>query len=150
MIAIRLLMVGCFFFASTCVTLGKDKTKKKEELVWAKEVVTDFLNAGLHFNYLSAATLVTNDFKTALKEGNGSLDVVLRDSLVNTGALSWTITSEMISPTKDEALFRGTLRSKTAESTFSIRVTKDKETQKWRINFFSSSPFKSRTETPKK
>jgi uncharacterized protein (TIGR03067 family) len=115
---------------------------KEAELKWAKEVASDFLTAGLHHNYPSAETLVTADFKKALKEGNDSVTEQLKQVVIVREAESWVITCAEIAPDQDEALFRGAFKGKKGEVAFSVRVAKEKEGGKWRVCFFTAGEYK--------
>jgi hypothetical protein len=116
---------------------AKKDAKKDAEMKWAKEVATDFLRAGLNRDYSTAETLVTADFKRALKEANLTVGDRLR-AVVNDGAESWVVTSEEMAPDQDEAVVRGTFKGKNGEAEFSVRVTKEKEGGKWRVCFFTA------------
>ena len=54
---------------------------------------------------------------------------------------SATIAEETLSPEKDEAVFRGRLDGRfndgAVQSKFTLRLTKDKESGKWRVSFFT-------------
>ena len=112
--------------------------KKDAEMKWAKEVATDFLRAGLNRDFSTAETLVTADFKKALKEANLTVADRLRE-VVNNGAESWAVTSEEMAPDQDEAVVRGTFKGKNGEAEFSVRVTKEKVGGKWRVCFFTAA-----------
>ena len=112
--------------------------KKDAEMKWAKEVATDFLRAGLNRDFSTAETLVTADFKKALKEANLTVGDRLR-GVVNDGAESWVVTNEEMAPDQDEAVVRGTFKGKNGEAEFSVRVTKEKEGGKWRVCFFTAA-----------
>jgi hypothetical protein len=134
----------------TAVPVPEDDTKKAAELKWAKEVATDFLNAGMQTNYASAEALVAPDFKKVLSDGQTSVTYLLsRAASGGGGQESWTIASEEIAPDKDEAFFRGTFKAKKSEAEFSLRVAKEKEGGKWRVCFFTAGAYKE-PEKPRK
>jgi hypothetical protein len=114
---------------------------KKAELAWAKEVATDFLDAALGGNYASAEALATADFKKTLQESGPTTITFLLSSAAG-GAESWSIGTEEIAPDKDEAVFRGTFRSKKGAAALSVRVVKEKDGGKWRVSFFAAGPYK--------
>lgn len=125
------------------VSAARGEDDKKAELAWAKEVATDFLNAGLGGNYASAETLATAEFKKTLHEsGPSSVTFLLSSAAAGGGAESWSITTEEIAPDKDEAVFRGAFRGKKGEAAFSVRVVKEKDGGKWRVSFFAAGPYK--------
>src|SRR5262249_15007514 len=107
--------------ASLLLPAPQGDAKKDAELKWAKEVATDFLRAGLNRDYSTAETLVTAEFKKALKEANLTVADRLRE-VVNNGAESWAVTSEEMAPDQDEAVVRGTFKGKNGEAEFSVRV----------------------------
>jgi hypothetical protein len=133
----------CVFLCALALPAARGEDDKKAELAWAKEVATDFLNAGLSGNYASAEVLATAEFKKALQEsGPSSVTFLLSSAAAGGGAESWSITTEEIAPDRDEAVFRGSLKGKKGEAAFSVRVVKEKDGGKWRVGFFAAGPYK--------
>jgi len=137
----RARFLTCVFLCGLALPAARGEDDKKVELAWAKEVATDFLNAGLGGNYASAEALATAEFKKTLQE-SGPTSVTFILSSAAGGAESWSTTTEEIAPDKDEAVFRGTFRGKKGEATFSVRVVKEKDGGKWRVSFFAAGPYK--------
>jgi hypothetical protein len=54
----------------------------------------------------------------------------------NAHPASWAITSEAMAPEGGEAIFSGTITAR-REGTFSLRVIKEKEAGRWRVDYFS-------------
>jgi hypothetical protein len=128
------------------------RAKKTEDLKWAKEVATDFVNSVLHQNLIAADMLVAEEFQKAAKAKtfrDGSATEALY-GLVTVGAVGWSIESEVISPDADEAVFRGTFKHAGGDSELSVRVAKQHESGKWRVFFYDIAPIKALDENHKK
>jgi hypothetical protein len=139
----------CWLLVCTAVGVGETDPRKEAELKWAKEVATDFLNAGVQSHYQNAETLLTADYRKALKEGHVSLAVQFRDLILDGKAEFWSINVAEMAPDKDEALFRGATRGKKGGATFALRVVKEKEGGKWRVAFFATGTSAEAGEKPK-
>jgi hypothetical protein len=131
------------------VTVG---TKKAAELKWAKEVVTDFMSAGTQREYDQATVLLSAELRKALEKSSepGSTFVQNRFSVYLKQAKDWTITSEAIAPDEDEAVFRGKSSLDDMEAEYTVRVVKEKDSGKWRVNLFTVGKWKKKAASPKK
>ena len=134
-------LLTCALLCGLAPPAARGEDAKKAELAWAKEVATDFLNAGLTGNYAGAEALATPEFKKTLKESGPSSVTFILSSAAG-GAESWAIATEEIAPDKDKAVFRGSFKGKKGEATFSLRVVKEKDGGKWRVSFFAAGPYK--------
>jgi hypothetical protein len=145
-------VVGCSLLLAACATaLGDDKpNKKKEELKWAKGIVIDFLNAGARQNDDQAAVLLSTDFLKLISQQKTSPESYVHSRFFDVKAAKASITSEEMAPDQDEAVFRGTFAADDGEAGFTIRVVKEKESGKWRVNFFIVSDRKKKDNSSKK
>ncbi|HKD38081.1 MAG TPA: metallophosphoesterase [Pirellulales bacterium] len=135
-----------FHAESEAQSTAKTSAKKTEELKWAKEVATDFVNSVQHQNLASADMLVAEEFqKTARAKTfrDGSAAEALY-GLVTVGAAGWSIENETISPDTDEAVFRGTFKHAGGDWVLSVRVAKQRDGGKWRVIFYDIAPVKAR------
>ncbi|HVS37780.1 MAG TPA: hypothetical protein VMS17_19640 [Gemmataceae bacterium] len=121
---------------------SQEPDKKDEELKWAKGVAQDFLGAMHKSDQAQAELLMTTQMKAVVQS-----DMNWMNNFGNagfTGGASNEINEETLSPEKDEAAFRGRLDGHNGfqtpvQSKFTIRLTKDKESGKWRVSFFTYS-----------
>lgn len=128
---------------------GKDKVVAEEpEMKWAKEIADLFLTDLQNAKFDHAGRLVV---MARQKPGPGSLvSSDLRDELEahdykfkdGDEVTSWTITSSLLSPAKDEAAFKGTMQRPKRTTTFSLRIVKEKSDGKWRVEAFSAKTSK--------
>jgi hypothetical protein len=126
--------------------------KKAAELKWAKEVVTDFMTAGLRGEHNQAVVLLSAELKKAL-ESTSEPDrtfVYNRFGVYLNGAKAWSVSKEEIAPDMDEAVFRGTCTGDEGQAEFTVRVVKEKDTGKWRVHLFSVGRWKKPDAPPKK
>lgn len=151
MLSLRIMGISCGLLCGVSLLAAEGDSKKKSELAWAKEIATDFLNAGLRGTGFLAEALATAEFKKTLREtGQNSVTFLVSEVYDMGSAESWAITSEAIAPDKDEALFRGAFRGKKGEATFALRVVKEKDNGKWRVGYFAPDQYKERGDKPKK
>jgi hypothetical protein len=111
--------------------------KKAAELKWAKQVADDFFDAAFKgCNLAQAETLLDSSLKKSIA------DLLAADvrgwlaDIANHGFHDPAFESEEIASDLDEASFKGTLKSGKSSFRFSLRVSKDKESGKWRICHF--------------
>jgi hypothetical protein len=125
--------------------------KKADELVWAKDVASDFVSSVLGQNLTSAEMLMTDDFKKTQKDPTQWIQSPLHVlfAIATMGAAEWTIERETIAPDQDEAVFRGPLKHAGGESVLTVRVIKDGPKAKWRVNFYNVAAAKA-NDAPKK
>jgi hypothetical protein len=131
------LFLGCVPLAGDAPDKKPAAADKKEPaLIWAKEVVTDFLNAAGNRNLAAAELLLTDELRKNFKAMNDSAppEMSLNRTLLLISVIGtqWSISREEIAPDRDEAVFRGSFRD---GGGFSVRVTKEKESGKWRVHF---------------
>lgn len=126
--------------------------KKAGELVWAKEVASDFVSSVLGQNLTSAEMLMTDDFKKTQKDPNqwNQSPLYVLFSISTTGAAEWKIDRETIAPDQDEAVFRGPLKHAGGESVLTVRVIKEGQKAKWRVNFYNVATAKANEAGAKK
>jgi hypothetical protein len=111
--------------------------KKAAELKWAKGVATDFFDAAFNSKLEQAESLIDSSLKRAFaKEGESRLREWLNNSIAIQGFRDPVFESEEIAPDQDEASFKGTFKAKENRFQFSLRVMKDKESEKWRVGYF--------------
>jgi hypothetical protein len=130
---------------------GKEKAEAEEpELEWAKEIADLFLSDVSAAKFDHASRLVV---KARQNPGPGSLvSSDLRDEVealndkfkAGDEITSWKISSKLLSPSKDEAVFKGTLERPKRTTSFSLRVVKEKSDGKWRVEAFSAKTEKSK------
>jgi hypothetical protein len=122
----------CILLSSPGFARAQVDPLKKEELRWAKEVLTDFLTAASKEQNANAAALLTKELNdsTQLKTPPFFWQNLVGKKL---GSLS----QEEILVGQDEAVFRGVLTGGDQEYDFVARVTKEQERKVWRICYFS-------------
>ena len=134
--------------SDTDTTAKASEAKKQAELKWAKEVVADCFAACKNNDFHTAEALVATEYKKTLEKGFRSAHEYFAEA--GRELESWAITSEEIAPDQDEAFFRGVLKREKGQAAFSIRVIKEKESQKWRISFFTRGEYKKDGDASKK
>jgi hypothetical protein len=110
------------------------------EVKWAKEIVLDFFAAAKASFDEQAVNLLAPELKKLIHPEASGTWLHNRFRLHNID--SWSVTSEVMSPEKDEVLFRGTFRGLQGDAPFSVRVVKEKDGGKWRIMFFAVGDWK--------
>jgi len=138
-------LAGWLLLLLSVAASAQEKTDKKvAELKWAKTLVTDFLSAGTKREYDQATVLLSEELKKALEKSSepGRTFVSNRFSVYLKGAKDWSITSEDIAPDQDEAVFRGVSSLGQEEAPFTVRVVKEKDSGKWRVNLFKVGEWK--------
>lgn len=111
--------------------------KKEAELMWARGVAEDFLDAAFTGNAEQSQALLDSSLKSAFaKAGEHRLSEWLNNSIAIKGFHNPVIQKESIAPDRDEAAFKGTFQKEQAPMQFSVRVVKEKETGKWRVSNF--------------
>lgn len=124
-------------------TWAAEESKKDAELRWAKGVAEDFLNAAFWGELEQAESLLDATFKKAFAtQGEKRLREWLNNSIGTQGFRSPVVSSEEISPDQDEASFKGTFKGISSPYQFSLRVVKDKESGKWRVNYLQFNEVK--------
>src|SRR5262245_55920277 len=148
------LLVGTLCLVQASADSGrkrKDKQpaksdKAQAELKWAKGVVLDFFNAAKHGQddeRKQATLLMTDKLKKALSSNSLTPESFISYAFQNNRIASWTIKVEEIAPDVNEAVFRGTFtgkdpgNGKEIQADFVVRVVKEHEGGKWRINIFT-------------
>jgi hypothetical protein len=132
------------------------------EAKWAKAIAVEFLDALIveHSGKAASATLsdgfkkrigagliylIARSYGTAEEKARGYLESEFHEHLRTWGSTwaSYGIESQEMAPDLGEALFRGPLRvnervkSSYTSGTFTLRVSKEKESGKWRVDNFS-------------
>lgn len=133
-------IAACLFaiiFISPAAPAAEGDSKKSSELAWARSVAEDFLNAALAGQGEQAQQLLDSSLKEAFaKEGEHRLREWLNNSIAIHGYQQPEIRSEAIAPDQDEAVFKGTFRKQQQPLQFTLRVVKDKASDKWRVTYF--------------
>ncbi len=135
----RLAVVACLIAAS--VTAQAGDAKKDAEIKWAKGVLFDFLQSTKSQEFEQAELLMTKDLKEAMDKKVREFVPGLRGWAAQLGieAVAWSVSSEDISPDKDEAVFIGSFKKPKEETkeeaTFKFRLIKDKDNGKWRVSY---------------
>ena len=118
----------------------QEPDKADEELKWAKGVAEDFLAAMQAGDEAQAKLLMSKELLTVVDADFNWFNNFRSAGFTLAGGA--TIAEEEMSPTKDEAAFRGRLEGlnsnrKPVQSRFVLRVAADKESKKWRVAFFT-------------
>jgi outer membrane protein assembly factor BamE (lipoprotein component of BamABCDE complex) len=108
--------------------------KKAADLKWARETAIDFLTAINSGKTAAAASLLTDDFRKAGEK---------QSNFLSRPQFGWPapdnfapkITKEEMSPDGNEVSIRGTVND--PRQSFTVRVIKEKDGGKWRVNFFT-------------
>jgi hypothetical protein len=145
-------VAGCSLLLAIYATaLGDDKQEKKtEELKWAKGIVSDFLNAGARQADDQAVLLLSSEFIKSIKEQKTTPESYVHSRFFNVTAAKASITSQEMAPDQDEAVFHGAFATDDGEADFTIRVVKEKDSGKWRVNFFVVGKYKKKDNPSKK
>lgn len=130
-----------FLFASCLATvaLADDSgTQKAAELKWARGIAEDFLDATLSREPDQAEVLLGSDLKKIISPEQHSNEIRnwLADEVYNQGYRSKSLQIEEIAPDKDESQFKGILKGEKVEADFVLRLVKEKDSGKWRVNYF--------------
>ncbi len=146
-------VVACLVFAASAMPAFADEKsdKKAEELKWAKGIVTDFLTAIDRGETRQAAAFLSADLKKSHESAFDKAGADFVDSHSNeVRGCKVTFNKEEMSPDVDEAVFRGNFHhEKNGDAEFTIRMIKEKESGKWRVNYFVIGDF-TKAETPPK
>ena len=145
-------VIGCCVLFAACATAlcGHKPDKKAQELKWAKGIVSDFVSAGARQADDQAVLLLSSDFIKSIKEQKTTPDSYVHSRFFNLTEAKASITSEEMAPDNDEAVFRGTLAAEIGEADFTIRVVKEKDSGKWRVNYLVVGRLKKKDEPSKK
>ena len=106
--------------------LAQEDPKKKAELKWAKELVSDFFSAAGGGKSSLARELLTEGMREKMPIPSELWTPLIYSPTV-------TFTTEEILIDQDEAVFRGSLKHKDKEYTFVVRVVKGTDQRVWRI-----------------
>ena len=108
--------------------------KKAADLKWARETAIDFLTAINSGKTAAAASLLTDDFR---KAGEKQSNFLSRPQFgwPNPESFNPKIIKEEISPDGNEVSIRGKVDD--PQGSFTVRVIKEKDGGKWRVNFFT-------------
>jgi hypothetical protein len=119
--------------------------KKAAELKWARDVAETFLHDVVGGKWAEAATSTTAAYMRRDRSGTGSHSIMTTADGISDGykpgtALGpATISAEEIAPEADEASFKGKFNEPGRTGTFTLRVVKEKESGKWRVDHFSAN-----------
>jgi hypothetical protein len=137
----RGLIVICIVFAATVDTPARadDEVKKQAEVKWARGVADDFLKALKKRDSANVEALLVPEYAKLLKDRTPNNPEPADAVYDRTMAFDkWTVTFEEISPDRDEAVFKGELKSASATRPFVLRVVKDKALGRWRVGLVSA------------
>lgn len=115
------------------------KEGKGSELTWAKATACDFLDALKNNQYKLALSLTGPEFTSSFFGADEFLSRAVQR--VNQGH---EITEEQLSPSREEARFKGVSRGEVfnekTENQFTVRLTKVKGGEQWRVSYFVHEP----------
>jgi hypothetical protein len=119
--------------------------KKDAELKWAREMAEDFLNDIVAGKWNNAAALTSKSYHNerwgrGFNAIKGEMDGTLDGHKPGQELTAWTIASQQIAPDQDEASFRGQLTGPQYAGEFTLRIIKQKDDGKWRVEQFSFRP----------
>jgi hypothetical protein len=125
----------CVLLCCALVHAGDDK--KEPELKWAKGILADFLQSVKSQEFDQAELLMTKEFKQALDKYQAVISSGMKGWFMTKGAPgdTWEITSEEMSPDRDEIVLRGLFKKEKEEAEFSARVVKECDGGKWRVSY---------------
>jgi hypothetical protein len=111
---------------------------QEKELQWAKGIASDFMDAGFKRQYRQAVSLMSADMRKNLTvpEGPETFMVNRFGYTLDQARDKFDVDSGEISPAGDEAVFRGTCSGEGGQAEFTIRVVKEQDSGKWRVNYF--------------
>jgi hypothetical protein len=138
---------GCSGSTSKSDPERKENTpdpRKEAELKWAREVAENFLNDIVAGKWDNAAAVTSRNYTTKFGTGFnavlGEMDGSLEGHKKGQELTGWTISSQQIAPDLDETSFRGELKGHNRAGEFTLRVVKQKDNHKWRVEQFSFRP----------
>jgi len=128
------------------------EVKKAAELRWAMEVARDFLTAGTRGEYDQATVLLAADLKQALEKSSEPGPTFLNNRFTGhlRSAKTWSFGAGEIAPDMDESVHRGKFSGEAGEADFTVRVAKEKDGGKWRVNQFTVGEWKKQPAPPGK
>jgi hypothetical protein len=141
-------IVGVLLAASLATGDGPGD-KKKSEAEWAKAVAVDFLKSVQAKETKQSLQLLTPKLAARLEQVADVKRSIQPPTPLHEGSVdSWEFASEKVAPDKDEVAFGGKVVGKYSgssyESSFTIRVVKDKDAGRWRIDYFLFEECKAR------
>jgi hypothetical protein len=133
---------GC---SSRTSTKPDPDPQKEIELKWARQIAKAFLQDVVAGKWESAAASTTEAYRKRDRSGTGFNTIMVevdgdpRGHKRDQELSSFSFSEEELAPGHDEASFRGTLSGPDRVGTFSLRVVKEKESGKWRVDHFSTT-----------
>jgi hypothetical protein len=109
-----------------------------DDIHWAKEVAADFFESTLAREPAQVEALMSAHLKSVQ---NGAYFV---NQILEGWYSSYAFTDQRIAPDRNEIRFKGTLdgelKEKKVQAAFVIRVAKEKESNRWRVDYFRLEP----------
>ncbi len=136
MLVNQLAFILCLMSFPTMVGASETRATAAPELLWARDIATDFFDAVLGGDGIEAVGLLTPELAKSLgKVYNEDIPVTYFRIFIRQRYVKATIVTDELAFDKSEAIIKGKLAGKDAQGEFTLRVARDIPGGKWSIRF---------------